>query len=83
MLYTLKNRALIEEAIQFTPEINVDRIRALGMIMLYRQQYIINYGGDLNVEAREKVDSNYEGNDKFFTDNYDNKFLNKKSVNLA
>lgn len=40
-LYTLKTRALIEEAIQFNPDINVDRIRALGILMLYREQYII------------------------------------------
>ena len=36
ILYTLKTRALIEEAIQFNPEINVDRIRAMGMVMIYR-----------------------------------------------
>ena len=73
-LYTLKNRALIEEAIQFNPEINVDRIRALGMVMLYREEYIIKYGNNMNVESREKVRKDDPANDAFFTRNYDFKF---------
>jgi hypothetical protein len=32
----LKNRALIKELILYNPDINVDRIRALGMAMIYR-----------------------------------------------
>jgi hypothetical protein len=69
-LYSLRNRALIEELIAFTPELNVDRIRALGMVMLYRQEKIILYKDNLNAEAREKIDSSYAGNDAFFTNNY-------------
>lgn len=80
ILYTLKNRALIEEAIQFNPEINVDRIRAMGMVMLYRQEYIIKYGDNLNEESREKISKDDVSYDPFFTRNYDNRFL---SVNLA
>ena len=73
-LYLLKTRALIEEAIQFTPEINVDRIRALGMAMLYREEYIILYGNNLNKESREKVKKDDPSNDIFFTRNYDFRF---------
>ena len=80
MLYTLKNRALIEEAIQFNPEINVDRIRAMGMVMIYRQEYIIKYGDNLNEESREKINKDNSSYDPFFTRNYDGRFL---SVNLA
>ena len=73
-LYLLKTRALIEEAIQFNPEINVDRIRALGMVMLYREEYIILYGNNLNRESREKVRKDDPSNDPFFKRNYDFKF---------
>ena len=73
-LYLLKTRALIEEAIQFNPEINVDRIRALGMVMLYREEYIILYGNNLNRESREKVRKDDPSNDPFFKKNYDFRF---------
>lgn len=73
-LYLLKTRALIEEAIQFNPEINVDRIRALGMVMLYREEYIILYGNNLNKESRKKVRKDDPSNDPFFQRNYDFRF---------
>ena len=73
-LYLLKTRALIEEAIQFNPEINVDRIRALGMVMLYREEYVILYGNNLNRESREKVRKDDPSNDPFFQRNYDFRF---------
>ena len=73
-LYLLKTRALIEEAIQFNPEINVDRIRALGMVMLYREEYVILYGNNLNKESREKVRKDDPSNDPFFKRNYDFRF---------
>lgn len=81
IIYTLKNRALIEEAIQFNPEINVDRIRAMGMVMLYRQQYIILYGGDMSMSHREVNRKDDPSNDPFFKKNYDDKFRSKFSKN--
>ena len=72
-LYSIYSRALLEELIAYTPELNVDRIRALGMVMLLRQEKIILYNGDLSSTSREKISSDYLGNDKFFTDNYDNR----------
>ena len=81
ILYTLKTRALIEEAIQFNPEINVDRIRAMGMVMIYRQEYIIKYGDNMNAESRERVRRDDPSNDPFFKKNYDYKCsFNKKGV---
>lgn len=65
----LRNRALIEELIAFNPEINVDRIRALGMVMLYREEKIILYQGNPSRDS-EEVPKDYLGNDKFFTENY-------------
>lgn len=76
-LYTLKNRALIEEAIQFNPDINVDRIRALGMVMLYRQEFIGKYGQDLDRRKRDYTTTNEEA-EEFFTRNYDDRFLKNK-----
>ena len=84
ILYTIRNRALLEELIAYTPEINVDRIRALGMVMLYRQEKIILYQGDMSVERQEKADATYLGNDAFFTNNYDKRLasFSKFSKNL-
>ena len=69
-LYTLRNRALLEELISYTPELNVDRIRALGMVMLYRQEKIILYKDNLNAKSQEEASSSYLGNDSFFQRNY-------------
>ena len=80
ILYTLKTRALIEEAIQFNPEINVDRIRAMGMVMIYRQEFIIKYGNNMNASSRERDRENDPSNDSFFKRNYDFRF---KPVNLV
>lgn len=65
----LRNRALIEELIAFNPEINVDRIRALGMVMLYREEKMVLYQGNPSRDS-EEVPKDYLGNDKFFTENY-------------
>lgn len=77
-LYTLKNRALIEEAIQFNPDINVDRIRALGILMLYREQYIIRYGTGRTESSSERLSKDYAGNDEFFTKNFDARHIGKQ-----
>ena len=69
-LYRLKNRALLEELINFTPEINVDRIRAMGMVMLYREEKMILYQGKVSAEKEERANSDYLGNDPFFANNY-------------
>ena len=69
-LYRLKNRALLEELINFTPEINVDRIRAMGMVMLYREEKMILYQGNISADRESKANSDYLGNDPFFEINY-------------
>lgn len=82
-LFNLRNRALIEELIAFNPEINVDRIRALGMVMLYREEKMILYQGNPSKD-QGSIPKDYLGNDKFFTLNYrdPNKF-SKFSLNEA
>lgn len=72
-LYRIRNRALLEELIAFNPELNVDRIRALGLAMLYREEKMILYQGNPSRD-RDEVPSNYLGNDPFFRNNYDNRF---------
>lgn len=69
----IRCRALLEELISFDPVRNFDRVRALGMLMLYREEKVILYGSDLNAEAQEKVDRSYLGNDDYFIRNYDNR----------
>lgn len=72
-LYLIRNRALLEELIAFNPEINVDRIRALGMVMLYREEKMVLYQGNPS-RNKDVTPKDYIGNDPFFTNNYDNKF---------
>ncbi len=76
-LYFIKNRALLRELIAFNPFVNVDRVRALGILMLYREEKLILYRGDVRHNSLRE-DPNFIGNDDFFTRNYDEKFANSK-----
>lgn len=76
-LYRLKNIALIRELIAYNPEINVDRIRALGMVMLYRESKIIQYGG--TPRKSDNTDSSDLSDDPYFTDNYKKNVLDRKN----
>ena len=79
-LHFLKNRALIKELILFNPDINVDRIMSLVQLMLYREEKMVLYNGDIS-KAHNKIKSDYNGNDDYFTRNYDKRRQN--SVNLG
>ena len=68
-LYFIRNKALLKELILFNPDINVDRIRALGMCMLYREEKMIMYQGDMS-KTTDSVSSDYLGNDDYFNNNY-------------
>ena len=72
-LYLLRCRALIEELVAFNTENNFDRIRALGMVMLYREEKMILYQGNPSRD-KDETPSDYLGNDPFFQTNYDNRF---------
>lgn len=69
-LYTVRNRAFLRECSLFNPDINVDRIRAFGAVMLSREQHLIYNNGSLKRDS-EKIERDYLGNDDFFTRNYD------------
>lgn len=53
----IKNRALLQELISYNPDGNFDRIRALGMVMLYRGEFVDKYEGDLSrTRHQEKIE---------------------------
>lgn len=73
-LFTVRNRALLKELINYNSEGNFDRISAMGMLMLLREDRMIRYQGDVSKEKQERANNNYDGNDPFFKRNYDFKF---------
>jgi hypothetical protein len=46
-LYNIRNRALLKELILWNPFGNYDRVMALAQLMLYREEKIILFQGDL------------------------------------
>lgn len=73
-LFTVRNRALLKELINYNSEGNFDRISAMGMLMLLREDRMIRYQGDVSKEKQEKANNSYDGNDPFFKRNYDIRF---------
>ncbi len=73
-LFTVRNRALIKELINYNSEGNFDRISAMGMLMLLREDRMIRYQGDVSKEKQERANNSYAGNDPFFKRNYDFRF---------
>ena len=73
-LHFIKNRALLKELALFNPDINVDRIKSLCQLMLYREEKMILYqGSPQNYSNTNSAD--YLGNDPFFTKNYDERMI--------
>lgn len=70
-LFTVRNRALLKELINYNSEGNFDRISAMGMLMLLREDRMIRYQGDVSKEKQERDNNSYDGNDPFFKRNYD------------
>lgn len=62
-LFKIRNRALLQELIGYAPEVNTDRVRALDQVMLYREQFIILYGGSPDAG---NTNTKYEDEDEFF-----------------
>lgn len=73
-LFTVRNRALLKELINYNSEGNFDRISAMGMLMLLREDRMIRYQGDVSEEKQERANNSYDGNDPFFKRNYDFRF---------
>ena len=72
-LYRIKNRALLKELILWNPNINVDRIMAMVQLILYREEKMVLYGGNMSSSGQ---DSGSElADDPFFTQNYDARYI--------
>lgn len=69
-LFTIRNRALLKELINYNAEGNFDRISSMGMLMLLREDKMITYQGNISKERQELAMKDYLGEDPFFTRNY-------------
>ena len=72
-LYRIKNRALLKELILWNPNINVDRIMALVQLILYREEKMVLYGGNMSSSGQES--GSELADDPFFTQNYDTRYM--------
>lgn len=75
-LYNIKNRALLKELIQWNPYGNYDRIMALVQLMLYREEKMILYQGDI---AGGSVPSSGMEEDDYWSRNYPGKLSERYS----
>lgn len=72
-LYRIKNRALLKELVLWNPQGNFDRIMSLVQLILYREEKMVLYQGDLKqvesgssgVEKDDYWDKNYPGKKKY------------------
>lgn len=69
-LFTVRNRALLKELINYNSEGNFDRVSAMGMLMLLREDKMIKYQGNVSRDRQEDAESSYDGEDPFFKRNY-------------
>lgn len=69
-LFTVRNRALLKELINYNSEGNFDRISAMGMLMLLREDKMIKYQGNVGRDRQENAENGYDGEDPFFKRNY-------------
>lgn len=65
------NRAALDEARQWNPDGNFDRISSLGMLMLIREERYVEEGGEIT--PRTNYVSQSKANDPFFERNYRDK----------
>lgn len=70
-LQRLRGIALIKELIMWNPDINADRVSALGMLMIIRENNMKYLPGE-GISIGKKARKNYLGNDPFFTSNFAN-----------
>lgn len=75
-LYRIKNRALLKELVLWNPQGNFDRIMSLVQLMLYREEKMVLYHGDLR--HTEEVSSGMEKDDY-----WDKNYPGKKNYAIA
>ena len=74
-LYRIKNRALLKELVLWNPQGNFDRVMSLVQLMLYREEKMVLYHGDLRhteeissgMEKDDYWDKNYPGKKNYAT----------------
>lgn len=76
-LYRIKNRALLKELVLWNPQGNFDRIMSLVQLMLYREEKMVLYHGDLR--HTEEISSGMEKDD-YWDKNYPGKKNNAIAV---
>lgn len=76
-LYNIRNRALLKELMLWNPVKNFDRVMSLVQLMLYREEKMILYQG--NIQRGEERKDGME-NDDYFTKNYPGKMSER--INL-
>ena len=64
---TIRNLALLRELSAYGPDINVDRVRALGVCLILKNAYEVKYGG--NVQDAQEPDDYDVTQDDFFKRN--------------
>lgn len=75
-LYRIKNRALLKELVLWNPQGNFDRVMSLVQLMLYREEKMVLYHGDLR--HTEEVSSGMEKDDY-----WDKNYPGKKNYAIA
>lgn len=75
-LYRIKNRALLKELVLWNPQGNFDRVMSLVQLMLYREEKMVLYHGDLR--HTEEVSSGMEKDDY-----WDKNYPGKKNCAIA
>ena len=75
-LYRIKNRALLKELVLWNPQGNFDRVMSLVQLMLYREEKMVLYHGDLR--HTEEVSSGMEQDDY-----WDKNYPGKKNSGIA
>lgn len=64
-LFTVRNRALLQELASYNAEGNFDRVSSMGMLMLLREDKMIYYQGNAKNGGNKQHDPRYD--DKFFS----------------
>lgn len=75
-LYRIKNRALLKELVLWNPQGNFDRVMSLVQLMLYREEKMVLYHGDLR--HTKEVSSGMEKDDY-----WDKNYPGKKNCGIA
>ena len=69
----IKNKALLIELSQWNPFGNFDRVSAMGMLMLLREDKLRLMGGQYNGRDDDIPDPDDPANDEFWNNNYSDK----------